>query len=84
MAIRSGLTSRFDKYKAQGLTDSDAMKRAMNDQAGHIAKIRKTDAAKRKKKETSRYTKLKKNIHTLLTGPGHSKAGKKYLRSKSK
>ena len=82
MPLKTGLISRFNTYKKQGLTDSDAMKRAMNDQAGHITKIRKKDAAKRKKKETSSYTRLKKDIHTLLTGPGHSKAGKKYLKGK--
>lgn len=77
-----GITSRFNKYKKQGLTDSTAMQRAMNDQAAFITKLRKADAAAVKKKKGSGVSRLKKGIKTLLSGPGHSPAGKKYLRSR--
>ncbi|MCK5608877.1 hypothetical protein KAR91_43795 [Candidatus Pacearchaeota archaeon] len=77
-----GITSRFNAYKRQGLTDSDAMQRAMNDQAADIAKLRKADAVTKKKRKGSRTSRLKKGIKTLLSGPGHSPAGKRYLRSR--
>lgn len=80
MAI--GIRSSFDKYKKQGLTDTQAMEKAMDDQAKGIAKIRKADAAARKKKKGSWVSRLKKGVKTVLTGPGHSPAGKKYLRSR--
>jgi len=80
MAI--GITSSFNKYKKQGLTDSEAMKRAMSDQAKGIAKIRKADAAAAKKRKGSRISRLKKGIKSILSGPGHSPAGKRYLRSR--
>ena len=50
MAVgQSTLVNTFDKYKKQGLTDSEAMKRAMEDRAKRIAKLRAADAAKRVK-----------------------------------
>ena len=77
-----GITSRFNKYKKQGLTDSEAMKRAMSDQAANITKIRKADVAAAKKRKGSRISRLKKGIKSILSGSGHSPAGKRYLRSK--
>ena len=82
MPAKFGITSRFNAYKKQGLTDSAAMKRAMSDQATYITKLRKADAAERKRKKGTRLTRLKKGIKTLLSGPGHSPAGKRYLRSR--
>jgi len=82
MPAKFGITSRFNAYKKQGLTDSAAMQRAMNDQAAYITKLRKTDAAAAKKRKGSRISRLKKGIKTLLSGPGHSPAGKRYLRSR--
>ena len=79
MAI--GIRSSFDKYKKQGLTDTQAMERAMNDQAKGIANIRKADAADIKKKKGTWVSRLKKNIASLK-GPGHSPAGKKHLKGK--
>ncbi len=79
MAI--GIKSSFNKYKKQGLTDTQAMKRAMNDQAATITKIRKADAAAAKKKKGSWVSRLKKSVASLK-GPGHSPAGKKYLAKK--
>lgn len=38
----------------------------------------------RKKKPTGYFSKLKKNIKSVLKGAGHSKAGKKHLKSKKK
>ncbi|MCK5614403.1 hypothetical protein KAR91_71715 [Candidatus Pacearchaeota archaeon] len=74
-----GIKSSFNKYKKQGLTDTQAMKRAMSDQAKAITKIRKADVAVAKKKRGTWVSRLKKGVKTALTGPGHSPAGKKYL-----
>ncbi|KKN53878.1 hypothetical protein LCGC14_0598370 [marine sediment metagenome] len=79
MAI--GIKSSFNRYKKQGLTDTQAMERAMNDQAKGIAKIRKADAAAAKKKKGSWVSRLKRDIASLK-GPGHSPAGKKYSKRK--
>ncbi|KKN27407.1 hypothetical protein LCGC14_0864890 [marine sediment metagenome] len=76
-----GIRSNFDKYKKQGLTDTKAMQRAMNDQVAGIAKIRKADAAARKKKKGSWVSRLKKNVQSALKSR-HSPAGKKYLARK--
>ena len=80
MAI--GIKSSFNKYKRQGLTDTQAMERAMGDQAKSIAKIRKADAAARKKKRGSWVSRLKKSVQSVVKGPGHSPAGKKYIAGK--
>lgn len=77
MPIKVGITSRFNAYKKQGLTDTKAMQRAMNDQAAYIAKIRKTDAAKKKK--DSWVSKLKMAVTGELAKKKHSPAGRKYL-----
>ena len=80
MAI--GIKSSFNRYKKQGLTDTQAMERAMNDQAKGIAKIRKADAAAAKKKKGTWVSRLKKSVQSVVGGPGHSPAGKKYSKRK--
>lgn len=77
-----GIKTSFNKYKKQGLTDTQAMERAMSDQAKGIAKIRKADAAARKKKRGTWVSRLKKSVQSVVKGPGHSPAGKKYLAKK--
>ena len=74
-----GIKSSFNKYKKQGLTDTQAMERAMSDQRKAITKIRKADVAARKKKKGTWVSRLKKGVKTALVGPGHSPAGKKYI-----
>jgi len=77
-----GITSRFNAYKKQRLTDSAAMERALKDQAAGIAKLRKADAAAAKKRKGTRIARLKRNVRLLLKGPKHSKAGREYLARK--
>ena len=76
-----GIKSSFNKYKKQGLTDTQAMERAMGDQAKTIAKIRKADAAARKRKKGSWVSRLKGRVQKALKGR-HSPAGKKYIAGK--
>ena len=64
MPAKFGITSRFNAYKKQGLTDSTAMKRAMSDQATYITKLRKADATERKRKKGTPLARLKKGIKT--------------------
>lgn len=77
-----GIKNSFNKYKKQGLTDTQAMKRAMDDQVKAIAKIRKADAAKRKAEKIGWVEKLKMGVTKQLAKKRHSKAGRKYLRNK--
>jgi hypothetical protein len=51
----------------------------LDEQAAHIARLRKADAAAEKKRRSSRISRLKRGIKSILSGPGHSPAGKKYV-----
>lgn len=72
------------KYKHNSPKKYDVEKE-LDKQAKFIARIRKADAAKRKtavakKKKGTWVSRLKKNVQSVVTGPGHSPAGKKHLR----
>lgn len=66
----------------------ETVEQQLEAQAKHIAGLRKKDAAiaaakiAKKKRRSERLKRFKKDIKTILTGPGHSPASKKYLRSK--
>lgn len=76
----SGIVTRFNNIKRAnpGMSDSDAMKKAMDDQAGHIGNIRKSDAEKRKK--PGLLERLKMGITGKTKEKNLSPAGREYKR----
>lgn len=80
-----GITSRFNAYKKQGLTDSAAMERAYKDQAAGIVKLRKADATVRKAKAKEKpgwIEKLKMGATGYIKEKYHSPAGRAHLKEK--
>ena len=59
----------------------ETVEQQLEAQAKYIAKLRKADAAARKKKKNAWVSRLKKRVQRILKSR-HSPAGKKYLRSK--
>lgn len=79
MAVRQrGLLNTFNKYKKQGLSDTAAMEKAIADSS---AATIKSVASEKKAREKGVISRTKKRLKSLF-GPGHSPAGKKYLKAK--
>lgn len=84
MAVRQkGLMNNFDAYKKQGLSDTEAMEKAIKASSEETAKANATEKKVKKEKEKKLLSKVTKNLKSVF-GPGHSKAGRRYLAGKVK
>jgi len=73
------LNQLFDKYKSQGMSDSEAMTKAISNAQKETMNARKAD----KKKKMEVISRAAKGLKSVF-GPGHSPAGRKYLAGKVK
>ena len=83
--MASRLMNNFNALKDKGMSDSEAMKKAMQLTAESRAKVRKADEATRKAKAKQKpgwIDKLKMGATKHLKEKYHSKAGREHLRRK--
>lgn len=82
MAVRGTTISRnFDKFKAKGMSDTEAMQKAIGLNASAVQRER---AAQKKRKKLKRTSKTRMAITGKLRRRSHSPAGQAHLRSKGK
>uniref|UniRef100_A0A6M3LBA4 Uncharacterized protein n=1 Tax=viral metagenome TaxID=1070528 RepID=A0A6M3LBA4_9ZZZZ len=75
MGVRPrGLLNTFEEYKKKGMSDTEAMEKAMATSSAATLKASKARIAEQKKKKGSWVSRLKRNVAMVIKGPGYYKS----------
>jgi len=83
MAVRPrGLMNTFNEYKKQGMSDTEAMEKAMATSSAATLKASKARIAAKKKKKGTWVSRLKRNVQMLIKGPKYYSSVQKKKKGK--